>query len=67
MKLSKLINDLISIRESYGDDLEVRVEDTNYKQYELDDAFNIRLGSGGKDFIALNVKKRIKGKQRNLV
>lgn len=65
MKLSKLINDLIAIRENYGENLEVRVEDTNYKQYELDDSFNIRLGSFGKDFIALNVKKRIKGKQRN--
>lgn len=61
MKLGKLINDLVAIRESYGDDLEVRVEDTNYKQYELDNAFNIRLGSFDKDFIALNLKKRVKG------
>ena len=64
MTIDKLINDLIAIRENYGDDLEVRVEDTNYKQYELDNAFNIRLGSFGKDFIALNLKKRVKGKQK---
>lgn len=68
MKLSKFINDLIAIRKNYGDDLEVRVEDTNYKQYELADEFNIRLSSNlsvDENFVALNVKKRIKGKQRN--
>lgn len=62
MNLDEFIKRLIIIKNNYGDDLEVRVEDTNYKQYELDDAFNIRLGSGGKDFIAINVKKRIKTK-----
>lgn len=64
MKLHKLINDLIDIRYHYGADLEVIVEDTNYKQYELDNTFNIRLGSSGKDFIALNLKKRVKGGNR---
>lgn len=60
MKLDEFIKRLMIIKNNYGDDLEVRVEDTNYKQYELDDSFNIRLGSFGKDFIAINVKKRIK-------
>lgn len=61
MNLDKLITDLLIIRDNHGDDLEVIVEDTNYKQYKLDDAFTIRLGSG-KNFIALNLKKRVKTK-----
>jgi len=61
MIISKLINDLITIRNQCGDNLEVIVEDISYKQYELDDAFTIRVGSSGKDFIALNLKKRVKG------
>lgn len=68
MKLSKLIENLIAIRYNYGGDIEVKVEDTNYKKYELADEFNIRLSSNlsvGENFVALNVKKRIKGKQRN--
>lgn len=62
MTIDELISNLTAIKEHYGDDLEVIVEDINYKQYQLDSGITIKLGSG-ENFVALNVKKRIKGKK----